>query len=99
ATQYCSDGMRDELANALGRVPTLAVASRTSSYAFRDKGGKSATDFGRELHVDAVLEGTVRRSGDRLKIGAQLTRVTSGMGVWSDSYERRVTDVFAVQEE
>lgn len=99
ATQYFSDGMRDELANALGKVPTLSVASRTSSYAFRGKSGVSLQDIGRQLHVDAVLEGTVRRSGDRLRIGAQLTRVESGLGLWSNSYERRVTDVFAVQEE
>ncbi|MEO5568021.1 MAG: protein kinase, partial [Gemmatimonadaceae bacterium] len=99
ATQYFSDGMRDELANALGKVPSLAVASRTSSYAFRGKGDVSLQDIGRRLHVDAVLEGTVRRSGDQLVVSAQLTRVASGMGLWSDRYQRRMTDIFAVQEE
>ena len=98
ATLYFSDGMRDELATALGKVPSLSVASRTSSYAFRGRNA-SLQDIGRELHVDAVLEGTVRRAGDQLRISAQLTRLQSGMGLWSNSYQRRMTDVFAVQEE
>src|SRR6185436_12192971 len=67
ATLYFSDGMRDELATALGKLPTLSVASRTSSYAYRGKHA-SLQDIGRELHVDAVLEGTVRRAGDQLRI-------------------------------
>src|SRR4029079_7678570 len=99
STLYFADGMRDELATALGKVPSLSVASRTSSYAFRGKPGVTPRDIGRELGVDAILEGTVRRSGDQLRIAAQLTRASTGLGLWSESFDRRMTDVFALQEE
>jgi serine/threonine-protein kinase len=99
STLYFADGMRDELATALGEVPSLSVASRTSSYAFRGKSGVTPRDIGRELGVDAILEGTVRRSGDQLRIAAQLTRASTGLSLWSESFDRRMTDVFAVQEE
>jgi eukaryotic-like serine/threonine-protein kinase len=99
ATAYFADGMRDELATALGKVPSLSVASRTSSYAFRGKSGVTPRDIGHSLGVDAILEGTVRRSGDQLRISAQLTRASTGLGLWSESFDRKMTDVFALQEE
>jgi eukaryotic-like serine/threonine-protein kinase len=99
ANDYFSDGMTDELANALGKLPGLRVASRTSTYAFKGKKGENVSDIGRTLHVQAVLEGTVRRAGDRLRVSAQLTNVSDGLALWSDIYERQAKDVFQVQDD
>ena len=97
--EYFSDGMTDELANALSKLPGLRVASRTSAYAFKGKRDVDVGEIGRKLHVQAILEGTVRRSGDRLRVGAQLTNVSDGLAMWSDTYERRTSDVFTVQDD
>jgi serine/threonine-protein kinase len=97
--EYFSEGMTDELANALSKLPGLRVASRTSTYAFKGKKDIDVGEIGRKLHVEAVLEGVVRRSGDRLRVGAQLTNVSDGLAIWSDTYERRPSDVFAVQDD
>jgi serine/threonine-protein kinase len=97
--EYFSEGMTDELANALGKVPGLRVASRTSAYAFKGRRDLTASQIGRQLNVDAVLEGTVRREGERLRVGAQLTSVSDGLALWSDSYERETRDVFQVQDD
>ena len=99
ANDYFSDGMTDELANALGKLPGLRVASRTSTYAFKGKKEANVSDIGRTLHVQAVLEGTVRRAGDRLRVSAQLTNVSDGFALWSDTYERQAKDVFQVQDD
>ncbi len=99
AQEYFADGMTDELTGALARVAGLRVASRTSAFAFKGQRDTDVREIGRRLNVDAVLEGTVRRAGGRLKVGAQLTSVRDGLSLWSDSYERRSADVFAVQEE
>jgi serine/threonine-protein kinase len=98
ANDYFSDGMTDELANALGKLPGLRVASRTSTYAFKGK-NSNVGDIGRTLHVQAVLEGTVRRAGDRLRVRAQLTNVADGLALWSDTYEREAKGVFQVQDD
>lgn len=97
--EYFTDGMTDELANALSKLPGLRVASRTSSYAFKGKTGTDVGEIGNKLHVQAILEGTVRRSGDRLRVGAQLTNVSDGLAIWSDTYERRTSDIFTVQDD
>ena len=97
--EYFSEGMTDELANALSKLPGLRVASRTSAYAFKGKKDIDVGEIGRKLHVQAILEGVVRRSGDRLRVGAQLTNVSDGLAIWSDTYERRTSDVFAVQDD
>ena len=97
--EYFSEGMTDELANALSKLPGLRVASRTSAYAFKGKKDIDVGEIGRKLHVQAVLEGVVRRSGDRLRVGAQLTNVSDGLSIWSGTYERRSSDVFAVQDD
>jgi eukaryotic-like serine/threonine-protein kinase len=97
--EYFTDGMTDELANALSKLPGLRVASRTSSYAFKGKTGTDVGEIGNRLHVQAILEGTVRRSGDRLRVGAQLTNVSDGLAIWSDTYERRTSDIFTVQDD
>ncbi len=95
--EYFSDGMTDELAHALSRLPSVRVAARTSSYAFK---GKSAPvqEIGKVLNVAAVIEGAVRRSGDRLRVTAQLTSSADGLVLWSGTYESRGRDVFQVQD-
>ena len=97
--EYFSDGMSDELANALNRIPGLRVASRTSSYTFKNRKDVDVGEIGRRLNVEAVLEGTVRRAGGRLRVTGQLTSTRDGLSLWSDSYERTTDDVFAVQED
>ena len=97
--EYFSEGMTDELANALGKLPGLRLASRTSAYSFKNHRGANVTEIGRKLNVDAVLEGAVRRSGNRLRVTAQLTKVSDGLSLWSDTYERQTRDVFQVQDD
>ena len=99
ASDYFSEGMTDELANALGKLPGLRVASRTSAYAFKGRKDADAKEIGQKLHVQAFLAGTVRRAGDRLRVTAQLTNVADGIELWSDSYERPAKDVFEVQDD
>jgi serine/threonine-protein kinase len=96
--EYFSDGMTDELATALGKIPGLRVASRTSSYAFKGK-NVDVGQIGQALKVGTVLEGTVRRDGDRLRVSVQLTKVSDGLALWSDTYQRQATDVFQVQDD
>jgi eukaryotic-like serine/threonine-protein kinase len=96
--EYFSDGMTDELARALSRVPHLSIASRTSSYAFKGK-AVAAQQIGRTLNVGGLVEGTVRRAGNRLRITAQLTNAKSGLVVWTDQFERPADSVFQVQDE
>jgi TolB-like protein/DNA-binding winged helix-turn-helix (wHTH) protein len=96
--EYFSDGMTDELITDLAKVSRLRVISRTSVE--RYKGTKrSLPDIARELGVDAVVEGTVMRSGDRVRITAQLIDARSDRHLWADSYERDARDVFALQSE
>jgi serine/threonine-protein kinase len=96
--EYFSDGMTDELANTLAKLPGLKVASRTSAYAFKGK-NTDIGEIGRTLNVQTVIEGTVRRSGKTLRVAAQLVNVHDGLAIWSDTYERQTTDVFSVQDD
>ena len=96
--EYFSDGMTEELINALAQVPGLRVAARTSSFAFKEK-QEDVRTIGERLGVRSVLEGSVRRSGDRLRVSAQLVDAVAGYQVWSEAYDRGAGDVFAVQEE
>ncbi len=96
--EYFSDGMTEETINGLAKLPGLRVAARTSSFAFKGK-SMSATDIGTELNVDAVLEGSVRKAGNRIRITAQLTNVDDGYHLWSERYDRELEDVFAIQDE
>ncbi len=96
--EYFSDGITEEILNALVQVDGLRIASRTSSFAFKDK-QDDIREIGRKLGVNTVLEGSVRRSGDRVKITAQLINVADGYHIWSKSFDREVNDIFAVQEE
>ena len=96
--EYFSDGLAEEIINALTQVPCLKVTARTSSFFFRGKDVKLA-DIARELNVAHVLEGSVRRAGNRIRVTAQLIRAADGVQVWSERYDRELTDVFAIQDE
>lgn len=96
--EYFSDGMTEEIINALARVPGLQVASRTSSFAFKGK-TVDITDVGRRLGVSSVLEGSVRKIGNRIRITTQLVNVASNYQLWSETYDRQLEDVFAIQDE
>jgi serine/threonine-protein kinase len=95
---YLGDGMTEELLNALARIPGLHVAARSSSFQFRDP-GVDVRLVGERLGVDAVVEGSVRLEGSQLRVTAQLIEAKDGYHLWSDQFDRRVEDVFAVQEE
>ena len=96
--EHFSDGMTDELINALAQVAGLRVASRTSVFALK---GKEADirRLGAQLNVSSVLEGSVRKAGSRLRVTIQLVHVADGYQLWSASYQRQLTDVFAIQDE
>jgi eukaryotic-like serine/threonine-protein kinase len=96
--EYFSDGVTDELTNALAKIADLRVTSRTSAFAFKGK-DRDVKDIARQLKVAKLLEGSVRRAGNRLRISAQLVNAADGYQVWSETYDRDLTDVFAVQEE
>ena len=96
--EYFSDGMTEELITALGRVEGLRVVSRASVFTFKGK-DVDVREVGQRLNVGAVLEGSVRRSGDRVRVSAQLVSSSDGYQLWADSYERKLADVFALQEE
>jgi serine/threonine-protein kinase len=96
--EYFSDGLSEELINALVTVDGLKVAARTSAFAFRGQ-ERDVREIATELGVGHVLEGSVRKSGDRVRITAQLIQAEEGFHLWSDVYDRELTDIFAVQEE
>lgn len=96
--QYFSDGLTEELINALSRVPGLRVASRTSSYALQGK-RLDAREIGDRLGVSALVEGSVRKIGNRVRLSARLVDAADGCQLWSETYERTMDDVFALQEE
>ncbi len=96
--EYFADGMAEEIINALCKIEALRVAARTSSFAFKGR-NEDIRKIGRELGVTTVLEGSVRRSANRLRITAQLVKVSDGYHLWSDRFDREMHDVFAVQDE
>ena len=96
--EFFSDGMTEELINALTRVEGLRVASRTSAFAFKGR-DLDVREIGQRLNVTAVLEGSVRRAGNRLRVTAQLINAADGYHLWSDTYDRQLADVFEVQDE
>jgi TolB-like protein/tetratricopeptide (TPR) repeat protein len=93
-----SDGLTEELLNVLAQVKGLRVPARTSSFAFKNV-HQDITTIGRQLDVEVLLEGSVRKAGSRLKVTAQLISVADGSHMWSETYDRDLTDVFAIQEE
>jgi serine/threonine protein kinase/Flp pilus assembly protein TadD len=96
--EYFTDGVAEEIINALSKIQTLRVASRTSAFAFKGK-SQDITDIGRKLKVATVLEGSVRKAGNRLRVTAQLVNVGDGYHLWSERYDRQLEDVFAIQDE
>ena len=96
--EYFADGMAEEIINALSKIQSLRVASRTSSFAFKGK-NEDIGEIGRKLKVSTVLEGSVRKMGNRLRITAQLVNVADGYQLWSERYDREMEDVFAIQDE
>ena len=100
ADEYLSDGMTEELLNVLAQVPGLRVPGRSSSFAFKGKNEEGIfRKVGEQLHVATVLEGSVRKAGDKLRITAQLINVTDGFHLWSHTYDRDMKDILAVQTE
>jgi len=96
--EYFSDGLSEEILNLLAKVPDLKVIGRTSSFAFKGK-NEDLRGIGKALDVSTVLEGSVRKSGERVRITAQLIDVSSGAHLWSETYDRTLTDIFAVQDD
>ncbi|HEU5154407.1 MAG TPA: protein kinase, partial [Gemmatimonadales bacterium] len=96
--EYFSDGMTEEIINAMAKVPGVQVASRTSSFTFKGKQA-DVRQIGEKLGVTSVLEGSVRKVGNRIRITAQLVNVENGYHLWSETYDRQLEDVFAIQDE
>jgi serine/threonine protein kinase/tetratricopeptide (TPR) repeat protein len=96
--EYFSDGMTEELIIALSRVEGLRVAARASSFAFKGK-PLDVAEVSRKLNVSAVLDGSIRRAGRRLRVTAELVRASDGVRLWAESYDRELRDVFAVQDD
>jgi len=96
--EYFTDGMAEEIINALTKIQSLRVASRTSSFAFKGK-NEDIGEIGRKLKVSTVLEGSVRKMGNKLRITAQLVNVADGYHLWSERYDRELEDVFAIQDD
>ena len=96
--EYFSDGLSEELLNLLAQIPELRVTSRTSAFSFK---GKDVTiaEVGRALNVEHILEGSVRRSGDNIRVTAQLIDAATDTHIWSDTWDRKFEDVFVIQDE
>ncbi len=96
--EYFCDGLAEELINALTKLENLRVVSRTSAFSFKDK-GLDVREIGRKLDVKTVLEGSLRKAGNRLRITAQLINVADGYHLWSERYDREMEDVFDIQDD
>jgi TolB-like protein len=96
--EYFSDGLAEELLDLLAKTPGLHVIARTSSFSFKGKSDDIPT-IGRKLNVANILEGSVRKSGNRLRVTTQLVGASNGEHIWSETYDRELKDVFAVQDE
>ncbi len=96
--EYFSDGISEELLNTLARIPDLKVAARTSAFQFKGQ-SRDIAEIGRLLKVSNILEGSVRKAGSRVRVTAQLIKVDDGFHLWSDTFDRELTDIFAIQDE
>ncbi len=96
--EFFADGVTEEILNALAQIPMLRVAGRSSAFSFKGKNEDLRT-VGAKLNVATILEGTIRRAGNRLRVTAQLSKVSDGYQLWSERYDRVAEDVFAVQDE
>lgn len=95
---YLSEGISEEIHNLLTRIPGLRVASQASTFSFKSKGA-AISDIGKRLNVAYILEGSIRRSGSRIRITAQLSRTDDGYQIWSESFDRDIGSVFAIQDQ
>ena len=98
SNEYFSDGISEEILNALAHVKGLKVAGRTSSFAFKGR-NQDLRLIGKTLNVSHILEGSVRKAGNMVRVTAQLIAVEDGFHLWADSYDRELTDIFAIQDE
>ena len=98
ANEHFADGLAEELLNVLAKIPGLRVASRTSAFSFKGR-NVDVTTLARQLNVASVLEGSVRRSGQRVRVTAQLVEAASDSHLWSQTYDRDLRDIFAVQDD
>jgi len=96
--EYFSDGLSEEVLDLLSRVPELHVVARTSAFSFKGKSDDIPT-IARKLHVANILEGSVRRSGNHLRVTAQLVRADNGYHLWSQTYDRKLDDIFTIQDD
>jgi len=96
--EYFSDGLAEDIIDALTQVPGLRVMARTSAFSFRGK-DVDVREIGARLNVEHILEGSVRRAGNRLRVTAQLVKASDGYHLWSQRFDREMTDVFAIQDE
>ena len=96
--EYFADGLAEELLNVLAKIRGLRVAARSSAFSFKGRGA-TVTDVGRALSVATVLEGSVRKAGNRIRISVQLVKVVDGYQLWSETYDRTLEDIFAVQDD
>ena len=96
--EYFSDGISEELLNVLAKIDSLKVAARTSSFSFKGQ-NKPIGEIAQVLGVDHILEGSVRKSGKQIRITAQLIRVSDGFHMWSETYDRELVNIFAIQDE
>ena len=96
--EYFGDGLAEELLNVLIQVERLSVASRTSSFAFRGK-ALPLPDIANALHVQYIVEGSVRRSGDHIRVAVQLTDARTDRDLWARTFDRELIDIFAIQDE
>jgi len=96
--EYFSDGISEEILNLLAKIPDLKVVSRTSSFSYKGK-EQNIKKIGEELQVGHVLEGSIRKSGNTFRITTQLINVSNGLHVWSETYDRDITDIFKIQDE
>jgi eukaryotic-like serine/threonine-protein kinase len=96
--EYFADGLAEDIINGLTRLPNLKVAARTSAFSFRQS-THAIAEIGRKLDVDHVLEGSVRKSINRIRVTVQLVKVADGFHLWSERYDRELTDVFAIQDD
>jgi len=96
--EYFAEGLADELLSVLSKIKTLSVSARSSSFAFKGR-DTPLPEIGRALKVQALLEGSVRKSGDRARISVQLVKASDGFQLWSETYDRTLDDIFAVQDD
>jgi TolB-like protein len=96
--EFFSDGMTDEISGALAKIPDLRVVARTSAFQFKGQ-NRDIQAIGQQLHTTHLIEGSVRKAGNRVRISAELVQADNGLQIWSNSYDRELTDVFAIQED